>query len=434
MKYYCLGIKGTGMSTLAQILYDLGNEVSGYDDVKDWKFTQKGLDKRGIEVYCDREHSLDKDAIVTYSVALPLDHPELVRCRENGMTVRKYNEIVGDVTILFRTISVSGTHGKTTTSSLIRHILEYAGPVSYFVGAGDGHVDKDGEFLVIESDEFNKHFVTYHPACTVITNIEEEHMECYRDLQDIIDTFSILAHNTSEFIVACGDNPNVRKVVSDVPVYYYGFNEDNDIVVSIVDLNTRYSVFKVHFEDLDEEFAVGLFGHHMVLNAAAAVAMCHKLGVDTEIIRKALKDFRNATRRLEESRLADDIVLIDDYAHHPTEINATMESVRQKYPGRHITVIFKPNTYSRTRDFTQRFIKALSKADRVYLTEIECNRERQEDYPGVTSHLITDGIEGAQIVDENDLGNLQVEKGGVLLLVSCASVSHLVDNIKKKYC
>ena len=433
MKYYCLGIKGTGMSTLAQILYDLGNEVCGYDDVRDWKFTQKGLDERGIKVYTDNTHPLDPEATVTYSVALPLDHKEMVRCRENGLTIRKYNEIVGEVTSLFKTISVSGTHGKTTTSSLIRHILEHTVGTSYFIGAGDGHVDREKEYFVIESDEFNKHFVTYHPYYTVITNIEEEHMECYRDLQDIIDTFGILANSTREFIIACGDSPNVRAVKTDREILYYGFSEDNDIVTRIIEMNTHYSVFRVRYGDLDEQFEVPLFGSHMVLNATAAIAMCHKLGIETARIKEALRYFRNATRRMEESRLGEGITLIDDYAHHPTEIAATVSSVRQKYPDRKVVAIFKPNTYSRTVDFTEGFIRALEKADKVYLTEIDSNREKQEDYPGVSSRMITEGIEGAEIVDENVLDNLQVQPGEVLLVMSCASVSHLIENIKKKY-
>ena len=198
-------------------------------------------------------------------------------------------------------------------------------------------------------------------------------------------------------------------------------------------MNTRYSVFRVRFDDLDEEFEVPLFGAHMVLNATAAIAMCYKLGIKAEDIKEALRDFRNATRRMEESQLGKGITLIDDYAHHPTEIAATISSVRQKYPQRKVVAIFKPNTYSRTVDFTEGFIKALGQVDKVYLTEIDSNRERQEDYPGVSSRMITDGIEGSRIVDENVLDNLEVEPGEVLLVMSCASVSHLIENIKKKY-
>ncbi|MBQ1340895.1 MAG: hypothetical protein IIY33_00290, partial [Erysipelotrichaceae bacterium] len=150
-------------------------------------------------------------------------------------------------------------------------------------------------------------------------------------------------------------------------------------------------------------------------------------------MKKALKGFKNARRRMEETILDNGTILIDDYAHHPTEIAATISSVKQKYPGRYITAIFKPNTYSRTEDFTQGFIDCLEKADKVYLTEIDSNRERQEDYPGVSSRLITDGIEGAEIIDENDVSVLDVKEGEVLLVMSCASVSHLIENIEKRY-
>lgn len=142
MKYYCIGIKGTGMSTLAQILYDLGNEVSGYDDAKGHKFTQDGLEKRNIPIYYDHDHEIDKDTIVTYSVAFKEDHEEMKRVRKLGLTVKKYSELMGDVINMFETIGVSGTHGKTTTSSLIRHLLEETVGCNYFIGAGDGYADK----------------------------------------------------------------------------------------------------------------------------------------------------------------------------------------------------------------------------------------------------------------------------------------------------
>ena len=181
------------MSTLAQILFDLGNDVSGYDDAQAYKFTQKGLEERGIEIFYDHEHPIDSDTIVTYSVAFSEDHPELVRVRNLGLKVKKYNELMGDVISMFKTIGVSGTHGKTTTSSIVRHILEESVGCNYFIGAGDGYASLDNDYFVVESDEFNRHFTAYHPTYAIITNIEREHMECYKDIDDIRNTFEIFA-------------------------------------------------------------------------------------------------------------------------------------------------------------------------------------------------------------------------------------------------
>ena len=228
MKYYCLGIKGTGMSTLAQILHDLGHTVSGYDDIREYKFPQKGLEDRKIKIYYGHDHNIDKDTIVTYSVAVKEDHKEFQRVKEMGLNIKKYNEIMGEITKMFDTISVAGTHGKTTTSSLIKHVLYHTIGCNYFIGAGDGYANKKNKLFVMESDEFNKHFVTYYPKYSIITNIEKEHMECYKDLKDIISTFEIFANHTKEEIIACGDNENIRKLTSKTPIIYYGFNENNE--------------------------------------------------------------------------------------------------------------------------------------------------------------------------------------------------------------
>ncbi len=432
MKYYCLGIKGTGMSTLAQILKDLGNDVCGYDDAKEEKFTQVGLEKRNIKIYYDHDHDLDKDTIVTHSVALSEDHEELKRVKKMGLKVKKYSEIVGDVVSMFDTIAVAGTHGKTTTSSLVRHILEDTVGCNYFIGAGDGHASLDHSYFVIEADEFNKHFLDYYPKYAIITNMEKEHMECYRDLDDIIASFSQFANQTKEFVVACGDNENVRKMNSNKKIYYYGFQDQNDIVAKNVKLTKEGSEFDVYVDqELLGHFAVPLFGNHMVLNATAAIFLCTKLGITKEQIEKSLHTFKNAKRRFAEE-IVGDTVIIDDYAHHPTEIKVTLEAVKQKYPDRKIVVVFKPNTYSRTKDFTQEFIDALNTVDKAYVTEIECNREKQEDYPGINSKLLVDGLKnGTLIHDDNDVSKLKEEKGNVVCFMSCAYINHLIDHFKE---
>ena len=430
MKYYCIGIKGTGMSTLAQILYDLGNEVSGYDDAKEYKFTQKGLEERNIPIYYDGEHPIDKDTIVTYSVAFKEDHKEMKRVKELGLKIKKYSEIMGDIIDLFEAIGVSGTHGKTTTSSLIRHLLENTVGCNYFIGAGDGYAKKDNKYFVVESDEFNRHFTDYHPAYSIITNIEAEHLECYKDIDDIRNTFEIFANQTKKLVVANGDNEEVRKINYKTKVMFYGFNDNNDIVIKNMQLLETGSVFDLYINnELYGHFDIPLYGTHMVANAAAAITIVKELGLEKDTIHNLLETFHNAKRRFAEEKI-NDCIIIDDYAHHPTEIKATLEAVKQKYPNKRLVVVFKPNTYSRTKDFKDEFIDAFSLADKTYLTEIDCNRERQEDYPGITSHIIVDNLKNGDMISLDTIDKLKDETSSVVCFLSCAYVDNLIDSFK----
>jgi len=429
MKYYCLGIKGAGMSTLANILYDLGNDVEGYDDVRDYKFTCEGLEKRGIKIFYDNEHPLDKDRIVTYSVALPQDHKELVRCRDNGLTIKRYNDILGEITAMFDTICVSGTHGKTTTSSLITHILQGREEVNYFIGDGSGHATKDNKYFVIESDEFNRHFLVYHPKYTVITNIELEHTEIYKDIEDIKETFRTFANRTENFIVACGDNTNIRDIHFDKKVIYYGFNKDNDVYADNIVMDGNGSKFDLYINnELYGHFDLPLFGKHMILNAMASIIICKEQGITKEMMIERLHTFKNAKRRFAIEEV-NNTIIIDDYAHHPTEIKVTLEAARQKYPDRELVAVFKPNTYSRTQKFPKEFQEALNIADKQYLTEIECNREKPEDYGNVTSKVIFDGLSNGEMMSDKEVNSLATHKGSVICIMSCANISHLKENL-----
>ena len=418
------------MSTLAQILYDLGNEVSGYDDARGHKFTQNGLEKRGIPIYYDHDHEIDKDTIVTYSVAFKEDHEEMQRVKKLGLKIKKYAEIMGDVIDMFDTIGVSGTHGKTTTSSIIRHLLENTFGCNYFIGAGDGHATKDNKYFVVESDEFNRHFTYYHPTYSIITNIEAEHLECYKDIDDIRNTFEIFANQTKKLVVANGDNEEVRKINYKTKVMYYGFNDNNDIVIKNMQLLETGSVFDLYINnELYGHFDIPLYGTHMVANAAAAITIVKELGLEKNTIHNLLETFHNAKRRFAEEKI-NDCIIIDDYAHHPTEIKATLEAVKQKYPNKRLVVVFKPNTYSRTKDFKDEFIDAFSLADKTYLTEIDCNRERQEDYPGITSHIIVDNLKNGDMISLETIDKLKDETSSVVCFLSCAYVDNLIDSFK----
>lgn len=430
MKYYCIGIKGSGMSTLAQILYDLGNSVSGYDDHKGYKFTQKGIDDRNIKIYYGHDHDIDKDTIVTYSVAFKPDHPEMIRVRELGLTVKPYSEIMGDVIDMFESIGVSGTHGKTTTSSIIRHILEHSVGCNYFIGAGDGHATKDNKYFVVESDEFNKHFLHYKPTYSIITYIEEEHMECYKDLNDIKESFTKFANQTKDLVIANGDLENIRSLKIDKTLYY-GFNDNNDIVIKDAITTDKGSIFKLYDGDkLIGEFFIPLYGMHNVMNATAAILMAIYLKIDINKIKEALETFVNAARRfvlIEEKKN----VIIDDYAHHPTEIKATLKAARNKYKDKKIIAIFKPNVYSRFVNFKDQYIEAFNEADYTYLTKVESNRERYEDYVGYDSNIITDVCSNCSLLNEKDMSVLKEYKDVCFVVMSCADVANIIDVLKE---
>lgn len=426
MKYYCIGIKGSGMATLAEILFDLGHEVSGYDDYKEHKFTQEGLDKRGIKIYYDSTHDIPKDTIVTYSKAFSIDHPEIKRVKSLGLKIIAYNELLGKLSSEFKTIGVSGTHGKTTTSTMISHVLGETKGCNYFIGDGSGFADRKNELFTLESCEFNRHFLAYHPYYAIVTNIELEHTECYKDIDEIIKTFEEFA-NKAHYVIACGDDKNVRKMNLKNNVTYYGFDDCNDVVCKNVTLDENGSKFDVYIKgELYGHFDIPLFGNHMILNALSCITVCNMEGVDTEKIHSLLHTFKNAKRRFKEKKFGS-VVTIDDYAHHPTEIRVTIESARQKYPNKEIVAVFLPNTYSRTKALMSDFISALKTADKAYVMDIHCDRERKEDYPGVSSDEIIKNVPNAEKISLDTVDKLLKHKNAAICFMSCTNIYELLD-------
>lgn len=426
MKYYCIGIKGSGMATLAEILFDLGHEVSGYDDYKEHKFTQEGLDKRGIKIYYDSTHDIPKDTIVTYSKAFSVDHPEIKRVKSLGLKIIAYNELLGKLSSEFKTIGVSGTHGKTTTSTMISHVLGETKGCNYFIGDGSGFADRKNELFTLESCEFNRHFLAYHPYYAIVTNIELEHTECYKDIDEIIKTFEEFA-NKAHHVIACGDDKNVRKMKLKNDVTYYGFDDCNDVVCKNVTLDENGSKFDVYIKgELYGHFDIPLFGNHMILNALACITVCNMEGVDAEKIHTLLHTFKNAKRRFKEKKFGS-VVTIDDYAHHPTEIKVTIQSARQKYPNKEIVAVFLPNTYSRTKALMSDFISALKTADKAYVMDIHSDRERKEDYPGVSSDEIIKNVPNAEKISLDTVDKLLKHKNAAICFMSCTNIYELLD-------
>ena len=343
-----------------------------------------------------------------------------------------YNQVVGEVTKMFETVGVCGTHGKTTTSLLISHIIKNTLGCSYFVGDGTGYASKLDKIFVIESDEYNKHFLAYYPHIAVITNIELDHTECYPGgLEEIKDTFKIFG-DKSKLIVACGDDKNIRDIKFEKETIYYGFNENNNVVAKNVKLSNQGSAFDVYMNnELYGHFELPLFGKHMILNALSAIIVCNYYGINKEEIIKYMKTFTGAKRRFKE-RIYNDIVVIDDYAHHPTEIKVTLEAARQKYPNKKIIAIHLPNTYSRTQALLPEFIDALKIADKTYVMDIYSDREKEEDYPGVSSDNIIKEIPNAEKVSVKTIDKLLKYKDAVMCFMSCGNIYIILEEYENK--
>ena len=432
MKYYLIGIKGSGMSALASLLYDLGNTVIGYDDSLEYKFTIEGLNKRNIKIYHDDSFIPDNDYIVCYSNAINSNHKELRRLESFNLKHIKYQDLIGSLTKKYETISISGTHGKTTTSLMISNILDSVYGCNYFVGDGRGHGDIKNKLFVLESCEYNKHFLSYYPKTLVITNIDLEHTECYKDLDDIIDNFNILANRTSNNLVLCGDDSNVRKIKSDKNIYYYGFNDNNDLVANNLTLDSQGSTFDVYYKGkYFDTFKLNLYGKHMILDSLACILVSILYNVDKKIIKEKLNEFKGATRRFNET-IVGDTIIIDDYAHHPTEIMATLDSAKQKYHNKKIVSVFLPNTYSRTKDFMEDFASILSKFDKAFIMDIKCDRENPLDYPGITSDTLISKIRDGEKVSIETVDKLLKYKDSVICFMSCANITPIIEAFKNE--
>lgn len=429
MKYFFAGILGSGMASLATMLHDSGNEVIGCDDAKTYSFTMDELEKRNIPVYKNAD-ALEKGMIFVYTGALSKDHYAIKKAEELGLEMYEYYEMVGKLTRKYDTICISGTHGKTTTTAMLAHILESTIGTNYLIGDGTGYVNEKSNNFVVESCEFRRHFLNYSPKYGVITNIFLDHVDYYKDIDDIISAFQEFCDNTKEKVIACGDNENVRKLKSD-KIVYYGFNEDNDVRAVIKELREDGSNFDVYINgELYGNFNVNIYGEHMLLNATACIYLAHIMGISKEDITKHLNEFKGAKRRFSEEHIGD-VVLVDDYAHHPNEVATVLKTARQKYPDKLLVPVLIPYTISRTEAFYKEFAEVLKTADKVFVTDIEPAREKFEDYPGVTSDLIINEIPDAEHISAEEINKLYKYKNSVIPFMGCKDPTWLIDAYKE---
>lgn len=432
MKYYLAGIKGTGMSALALILDDLGFEVIGYDDAKEHRFTEDKLIERGIKIYTDENDTMDKDTIVVYSPALKLDkHPELIKATNLGIKVYEYQEMLGKLTKTFDTICISGCHGKTTTTSMLSHIYMDLSNCSYLIGDGRGHGTKESKKFILESCEYRRHFLAYDPEYVIITNIDLDHTDYYKDIDDMISAYQEFANKADKMVIACGDDQYTHTLEVNPSIYYYGLDSDNDIQARNVEYSNDGTVFDVFIEDeYYGHFDLPLFGKHMLLNALAVIAVCHYERMNAKEVANSLKTFKGAERRFKEEFIGNNVI-IDDYAHHPAEVKVTIKAARQKYPDKKIIAVFKPHTFSRVAEFADAFASSLNLADKAYVMDINYDRENPNDYPDITPYTIIDKLSNGDYIERGGASKLLEYDNAVILFMSSKEIYFLEDEYKK---
>lgn len=457
---YFLGIGGIGMSALARYFKAMGKNVSGYDKTST-KLTDD-LIAEGIEIHFEDNvnlipesfksqiPSLKSQILIVYTPAVPKDHSEFVFFNLKGFNIKKRAEVLGIITEASQTIAVSGTHGKTTTSSLIAHILKSANlDPSAFLGGitknyntnlllssklnSNNQQPTTNSLIVVEADEYDRSFLTLHPEIAVITSVDADHLDIYGDKGQVEESFSLFAKQVKSKLILkknivskinSGKTP-ITYSVNDSTANYFAQNIKIENAVYHYEIVTPSAVFK--------NMTLGLPGLHNVENSIAATAVACEMGVSEMQIREALKTFSGVKRRFDYQIKTDKLVFIDDYAHHPEELKATINSAKQMYPGKKITGIFQPHLFSRTRDFADDFAKSLDLLDECILMEIYPARELPIE--GITSKMLLDKMKSSNKIicqKKNLLEELSKMKLEVLITMGAGDIDTFVEPIKIK--
>lgn len=414
-----VGIKGVGMAPLALIAKEAGIQVTG-SDIADGFITDSILAKAGIKplVGFTKEHVKAVDLVITTGAHGGFDNEEVQEAKRKGIPVLTQGEAVGEFMkgeILGREglkgISVAGTHGKTTTTALIASVL-VAGGLDPSYLAGTSHISSlgasghfgGGEYFVAEADEYANEpvhdktpkLLLQHPSIGIITNIEHDHPDVYPDITSLKKTFAQFVAQVSDegFVIGCGDDIRVNAILthSNRKHILYGFGENNDVVLSNLVTDNGIIRFDILWNGEKDTITVGIAGEHNALNATAAYIAGKIVGVEEINIKQALENFGGTKRRMEYiGQLLSGALLYDDYAHHPTEIQATLKAFRQKYPAKHIICIFQPHTYSRTKLLFDEFSSSFDAVDTVIFTDIYSSKREAFDNT-ISSGMLADAV------------------------------------------
>ncbi|MFO0322372.1 MAG: UDP-N-acetylmuramate--L-alanine ligase [Bacteroidota bacterium] len=447
--YYFFGIGGIGMSALARYFNHYGKTVYGYDKTE--SNLTKELKSEGIQIHFEEDLDLLKKIISTYdkknilfiyTPAIPHHHQELLFIKQEEFNLQKRAWVLGEITKQFKTIAIAGTHGKTTTTTLVAHLLKTAG-INCFAFLGGisqnyetnlllGDANDTNAYVVVEADEYDRSFLTLNPYFAVITSVDPDHLDIYGDKNAMYESYEKFASQVQ---------PNgiliVKKAVDNdlnikVKRFIYSLNLDTDFSansIKIVDGEFCYNINSI-IESVSD-VAIGLPGLHNVENSIAAVAVAQQLGVKGDAINKALRSFKGVKRRFDYRLKSKTLVYIDDYAHHPEELNAVITATKQLYPNKIITGIFQPHLFSRTKDFSDEFAKSLDLLDVCVLLEIYPAREQPIE--GINSQMLLDKMicKNKFLVEkENVIEFLKSRKNEVILTLGAGDIDTLIEPIE----
>ncbi len=396
-----VGIGGIGMSGIAELLLNLGFEVSG-SDLQKSPIIMSLIDK-GAKVHFghDQKNVTHSDVLV-YSSAVHDDNPEISAAQKNGIPVIKRAEMLGELIAVKPTsIAIGGTHGKTSTTSMIGSVLTEAKMEPTLVVGGhvknieSGSMLGRGDIIVVEADEFDRSFLALRPTISVVTNIELEHTDCYQNLTELQDAFLTFCNSVPFYgaVVVCSDSPALVEILPDIrrSTLTYGLSSDSQVSAQNISHTGSESSFQVTKDENSlGEISIDVPGKHNVTNSLAAVTLGLELGIPFSAISRGIQSYSGVKRRFEIKGSCHDVMIVDDYAHHPTEVRATLDAAKDGW-NRRIIAVFQPHLFSRTRDFYQDFANSFSKADILIVTKIFPSRE--EPIEGVSGELVVNAAQ-----------------------------------------
>ena len=439
---YFIGIGGIGMSALARYFIQKGWSVAGYDRTPTTLTRQ--LSKEGVSIhYKDAIQEIPKEfkdiekTLVVYTPAVPSDNSELNYFIDNQFDVLKRARAVAEIANNGYCIAVAGTHGKTTTTSLIAHILKNAGKkITAFMGGISGNYNTNlitgtGKEIVIEADEYDKSFLNLKPNLAVLTSMDADHLDIYENEDDIQKNFRAF------MALVALDGIKIVNAALNIEGTSYSIDEALEADYAATDIaikNGTYTFRIKHNTRKTDVITCGLPGKHNVENALAAAAATHQMGLKWATIKEGIATFQGVKRRFDVRIKTKDLVFIDDYAHHPKELNALLSSVRELYPNKRITTVFQPHLFSRTKDFGHEFGEALSQTDDLLLMDIYPARE--QPIQGITSEwlLTKTEVENGQVVKEEELiHTLKALKPEVLITAGAGDIDKTIEPIIKAF-